>query len=89
MNEPLIVAALVSMIGLVIAAIITGLFKNSPAANSNKITNGLLNALQAQTKSLSDLTEVLRDSQKEERQAHQKMIEGITTLLERVKRNPK
>jgi len=94
MDNPLVVAALISMIGLVVTAIISGTFaclrNNRGAAKGNPgtIANGVLVALQAQTKALGDLTDVLREGHIENRQAHQKMIEDVTTLLERTKRNP-
>ena len=94
MDDPLVLAAVISVIGLVATAIIGGTFallrnNRRGIANPSILADGLLAALQTQTKALGDLTEVLRGSHREDRQSHEKMLEGITTLLERTGRNPR
>jgi hypothetical protein len=89
MNEPLVIAAIISMIGLTLTAVITGIFACFKAKSGSKdcgtIPNGLLAALRAQTDALADLTLVLRASHHDDQRAHEKMVEALTVLVERTK----
>ena len=87
MNEPLVIAAIVSMIGLTFTAVITGIFACFKANNSGGCTNGLESALQGQTKAMSDLTTMLRETHTEDRGDHQQMIKCLTVLVERTARS--
>ena len=90
MNDPLIVAGVISLMGIISAAIIAGIFavvrfKTDPV---HPLTNGLLAALQSQTKALGDLTQLLRESHVEDSRSHKEMCDGMTVLLERTRKNP-
>ena len=95
MDEPLIVAAIISMIALLTSGVIGGMFaylrgmnNRGAGINPGVLTSSLLTALQAQTKALADLTEVLRQTQVEERQAHGNMEKSLALLLDRTGGNP-
>jgi len=90
MDEPLVVAAIVSMIGLTLTAVITGIFACIKVGNGGKngggCTNGLETALQGQTKAMSELVTMLRETHVEDRGDHQQMIRCLTVLVERTAR---
>jgi hypothetical protein len=90
MDEPLVIAAIVSLIGLTLTAVITGIFACIKVNNgtSGGCTNGLEAALQGQTKAMSELTTVLREAHVEDRGDHQQMIRALTILVERTRGNP-
>lgn len=88
MDEPLVIAAIVSMIGLTLTAVITGIFacyKVNSGGSAGCVSNGLLAALRAQTDALADLTGVLRTSHADDQRVHDKMVEALTILMERTK----
>jgi len=86
MDEPLVIAAIVSMIGLTLTAVITGIFACIKANNSGGCTNGLETALQGQTKAMTELVTMLRETHVEDRGDHQQMIKALTVLVERTAR---
>ena len=87
MDDPIVVAAIISLIGVISAAVIAGIFhylKNN--SHPMKITNGLLTALQSNSRAVVDLTTVLRENQTEVRQAHNEVKQGIAILLDRTEK---
>jgi membrane protein implicated in regulation of membrane protease activity len=96
MNDPLVVSAIIGLLGLIAASVIGGTFASLRAARASpdfKITNGLLSGLQSQIVALSNLTvavanltKTLADNQIENRQAHEKMTDCLTILVERTKK---
>jgi len=88
MDQPVIIAGLIALISAAMATTIAGVFacfKASNAPKNNCVSNGLVAALSAQTKAMADLTGVLREVHLEDRQAHEKMVEALTILVERTK----
>ena len=97
MDEPLVVAALISLIALALSAVIAGSFAcikvSRVATNGNSaptLTTGLLlalngqtTALTIQTKAVGDLTDLLREGRTEDRNDHKQMISALTVLVER------
>jgi len=88
MDEPLVIAAIVSMIGLTLTAVITGIFACIKAGNGSGggCSNGLETALTGQTKAMSELVTMLRETHVEDRGDHQQMIRCLTVLVERTAR---
>jgi hypothetical protein len=87
MDEPLVVASIISLISLSLSAVITGTFAYTRLRENSgggiAITNGLLETLATQTRAMSDLMVYLREINLEARNEHREMIKALTVLCER------